>query len=168
MLFGGSFILPVCDMETGAAYGLCNAYCEAMDCELSNDSDPGTEPKASATACSKVRTKFQNITGHDVPCEVSCPCTTLPQFNATLASATSCVDFGFAVIVAYGDAVPIPPFFSQLAASSVPEEPDPTCGYFNIETQTGISLPITQEQAAVCIQTIRDAATSRGLTCQPF
>src|SRR6188472_1486691 len=23
----------VCDAETGAAYGLCTAYCEAMDCE---------------------------------------------------------------------------------------------------------------------------------------
>ncbi len=66
----------VCDMETGAAFGHCNAYCEAMDCELANDSDPNTNPSASANACSKVRTKFQQATGRDVPCEVTCPCNT--------------------------------------------------------------------------------------------
>ena len=32
----------VCDSETGAAFGLCNAYCEAMDCESAS-------PQASAT-----------------------------------------------------------------------------------------------------------------------
>lgn len=26
----------VCDGEVGAAYGLCNAYCEAMDCDDPN------------------------------------------------------------------------------------------------------------------------------------
>src|SRR5690242_14929826 len=60
----------VCDNETGAAFGLCNAYCEAMDC----DSD---DPQASDNACSKVQSKFQNITGHDLPCEAAalpCPC----------------------------------------------------------------------------------------------
>ena len=30
----------ICDNESGAAYGLCNAYCEAMDCELANDNGP--------------------------------------------------------------------------------------------------------------------------------
>src|SRR5690349_13397535 len=60
----------VCDNETGAAFGLCNAYCEAMDC----DSD---DPQASDNACSKVQSKFQQITGRDLPCEVpqvTCPC----------------------------------------------------------------------------------------------
>jgi len=33
----------VCDHESGAAFGLCNAYCEAMDCDSAN-------PQASATA----------------------------------------------------------------------------------------------------------------------
>ena len=41
----------VCDGESGAAFGLCNAYCEAMDCHLDN-------PQASANACTKVGDKF--------------------------------------------------------------------------------------------------------------
>ena len=70
----------VCDSETGAAYGLCNAYCEAMDCE-------SDEPAASETACTKVRTKFQDITGHDLPCEAAatCPCAGHPQWENALA-----------------------------------------------------------------------------------
>src|SRR5690349_2354374 len=56
----------ICDSETGAAFGLCNAYCEAMDCDSPN-------AQASATACSKVKSKFTNVTGRDfLPCE-SCP-----------------------------------------------------------------------------------------------
>ena len=69
----------ICDGETGAAFGLCNAYCEAMDCESAN-------AQASPTACTKVRDKFMNITGHDLPCEsAACPCSGIPEFNAVLA-----------------------------------------------------------------------------------
>jgi len=56
----------VCDSETGAAYGLCNAYCEAMDC----DSD---DPQASENACNRVSEKFRQITGEDPPCAVPLP-----------------------------------------------------------------------------------------------
>ncbi len=41
----------VCDGFEGAAYGLCNAYCEAMDCD-------SKEPQASDTACEKVFANF--------------------------------------------------------------------------------------------------------------
>lgn len=51
----------VCDSFTGAAFGLCNAGCEAMDC-----GDPGQS--ASETACDKVNAKFMKITGSDLPC----------------------------------------------------------------------------------------------------
>jgi thrombospondin type 3 repeat protein len=57
----------VCDEAalTGAAWGLCNAYCEAMDC----DSDT---PKASSVACDKIVQKFAKITSGDVlPCETN-------------------------------------------------------------------------------------------------
>lgn len=53
----------VCDGEVGAAFGLCNAYCEAMDC----DSD---DVQASDRACDKVYNKFVNITGVEMPCEI--------------------------------------------------------------------------------------------------
>ena len=46
----------VCNTQmSGAPFGLCNAFCEAMDCELENDGDPLTEPNASSTACNRVR-----------------------------------------------------------------------------------------------------------------
>ncbi|HKI02661.1 MAG TPA: hypothetical protein VKK31_11845 [Thermoanaerobaculia bacterium] len=154
----------VCDDETGAAFGLCNAYCEAMDCELANDSNPGTEPHASATACSKVRTKFQNITGRDVPCELTCPCTSIPEFNATLANAQACVDFlGIVVVSPSPNAFPFPPFFLEYAGS------DPVrCGYVNFEANIFNTIPVTPEQAEVCIQLTRDAAANNNVTCQTF
>ena len=51
----------VCDGESGAAFGLCIAYCEAMDCD--------NLPEASMYACESVRRTFNRITGGDVPCE---------------------------------------------------------------------------------------------------
>ena len=60
----------VCDLHSGAAYGLCNAYCEAMDCHLGTDGDPTTEPSASEVACGKVLNRFMKLSGHTVlPCE---------------------------------------------------------------------------------------------------
>ena len=79
----------VCDFENGAAYGLCNAYCQAMDC----DSDT---PSASITACQKVANKFEQVTGRPVPCSESCPLyqnDNFPGFNevvSTPSSITSC------------------------------------------------------------------------------
>lgn len=56
----------ICDSEQGAAYGLCNAYCEAMDCD-----DPA--PHASVTACQKVSDKYTQLTGEQLPCDDICP-----------------------------------------------------------------------------------------------
>ena len=50
-----------CDGLVGAAYGLCNAYCEAMDCD-------SAYPKASESACAKVEANFLNKTGQMLPC----------------------------------------------------------------------------------------------------
>ncbi len=55
----------VCDGQVGAAFGLCNAYCEAMDC------DSG-EPQASEKACSRVLDKFEQLTGGLPPCDNFC------------------------------------------------------------------------------------------------
>ena len=138
----------VCDAETGAAYGLCTAYCEAMDCE-------SADPHASATACGKVRSKFQNVTGRDVPCELTCPCTSIPEFNAVLASANSCFDADATLSASNG---------TGEAFSDSPELTSYSCGYIGSTTNT--ILPITAEEAAACIQLIRNAIASRGLTCQ--
>jgi len=66
----------ICDFESGAAYGLCNAYCEAMDC----DSDT---PNANDSACQKVSGKFTQVTGRDVPCAVPCPVLGTPDGDFT-------------------------------------------------------------------------------------
>jgi hypothetical protein len=54
-----------CNGQSGAAYGLCTSFCEAMDCD-------STAPAASPTACNKVYDKFLQLTGAAPPC--SCPC----------------------------------------------------------------------------------------------
>ena len=57
----------VCAGEAGAAFGLCNAYCEAMDCD-------SAIPQATENACNRVGDKFINITGRDLPCEADVGC----------------------------------------------------------------------------------------------
>jgi hypothetical protein len=65
----------VCDGFSGAAFGLCNSYCEAMDCHLA-------EPKASRRACDQVQKNFEKKTGQPLPCEaMACPCLALQGFN---------------------------------------------------------------------------------------
>lgn len=76
----------VCDDESGAAFGLCNAYCEAMDCE-------SDDPQASANACTRVGDKFEQITGRIPPCEISCPCFTAEDLQEGGAIAECGVNF---------------------------------------------------------------------------
>ena len=56
----------VCDGLSGAQYGLCNAYCEAMDCD-------SPEPNASDTACDRVLANFMDkADGENPPCTDPC------------------------------------------------------------------------------------------------
>ena len=49
-----------CDGLTGAAHGLCVAYCEANDCNLDSDSEE----------CTSLRANFAKITGStSFPCD---------------------------------------------------------------------------------------------------
>jgi hypothetical protein len=58
----------ICADESGPALGLCQAYCEAMDC----DSDT---PQASEQACDRVGENFERMTGEQPPCALPpCPC----------------------------------------------------------------------------------------------
>jgi len=59
----------VCDGQSGAAYGLCIAYCEAMDCD-------GDMPNADDTACAKIEDCYKQITGDVPPWIDECPCFT--------------------------------------------------------------------------------------------
>jgi hypothetical protein len=141
----------VCDTETGAAYGLCNAYCEAMDCETDN-------PSASATACSRVQDKFQQITGRDLPCEVpsvNCPCAD-PSVSTAFSDAldgdlpiTSCQNTLGGTILNNFDVYAIN-FIGG-----------PECG----RTNGGQFLPISFEQLQVCSTLLQQAAAVQGVTC---
>ena len=138
-----------CDGEQGAAYGLCNAFCDAMDC----DSD---DPQASETACNKVKSKFQNITGRDVPCEeVICPCASLPDWSSIpeLPSSEYCVAYEGGV--SFGS----PTGFTRIFVSS---DPEIICG---VRVGSATTLPITPEEAAVCTQLIIDIAASKNVAC---
>jgi hypothetical protein len=56
------------DEPSGVSFGLCNAYCEAMDCDSET-------PNASARACERVRAKYEEHARGPLPCEaVECPC----------------------------------------------------------------------------------------------
>jgi hypothetical protein len=152
----------VCDNETGAAYGLCNAYCEAMDCSSAN-------PSASANACSRVRGKFTQITGRDLPCEappLDCPCAEMEgAFADVLAgvlSVSSCSrsfadleGIFFRVPGGIGGSGPTVFSYSRLNEGS-------TCGLVGV---SGDFLPISAEQDQACRQLLEQYVTSHGLTC---
>lgn len=73
----------VCSDYEGAAFGLCNAYCEAMDCHL------GPGAKASQRACMQVRENFKKKTGEDIfPCEQQAECPCAEQVQAVLDQTT--------------------------------------------------------------------------------
>ena len=152
----------VCDAETGAAYGHCNAYCEAMDCELANDGDPSTEPHASANACAKVRAKFQQATGRDVPCELTCPCAdpaVSPNFAAILTGQTPVVSCGpspFPLVGGIG---------VNLADDSRAFTGEFILGGWFCGPVSGSVLPISPEQGQYCAQLLEQAANSQGVTC---
>lgn len=52
----------VCDGLSGAAFGLCNAYCEAQDCDVHE-----------RPSCERLRRNFLRVTGSSIfPCDARC------------------------------------------------------------------------------------------------
>jgi len=139
----------ICDSETGAAFGLCNAYCEAMDCDSANR-------QATETACTKVKTKFTNITGRPLPCETCplpppgtlCPCTNITDFNTLLNSSPfQCQEFGTVIAKFTND--------GEVAATCTLNPPlGGGCGVQGL----GVFqvLNITPEEGQACVQLIRE------------
>lgn len=147
-------IESICDEEEGAAFGLCNAFCEAMDCETDN-------PQASATACDKVKSKYQQITGQQPPCLQSCICNELlPGFLAAAnAPITHCSDNPANSFVGLltNDGTTYP--------SAVVSPSFSICGF--AQGLGGFALLITQEQALACHGFLRAKAAAAGVTCSP-
>ncbi len=57
----------VCDGLEGSAYGLCNTYCEAKDCDSAAE-------ETGYKSCDRLRDNFFALTNEDIfPCEVVLP-----------------------------------------------------------------------------------------------
>src|SRR4029079_16847694 len=133
----------VCDGLPGAAFGICNAYCEAMDCD-------SRHPHASAQACAQKLRQFQRITGSVPPCIADCPCKRqLPDYAEALNSLTldprAQAGNPPLAVALFG---PLP---MELTVFTFPGGPsdDPLCGWFAVENG-GESLGITPSQQAAC------------------
>ena len=140
----------VCDGQSGAAYGLCNAYCEAMDCD-------SPSPQASPTACSRVRNNYQRITGQPLPCDVVCPCPSLlPLFGAIVngtAMPDRCIIDASTVSVLLPDNT-----FAFVNGGATPP-------YCSDNEQSFVDL--TAAEAIVCRDLLRRAAMTAGVACVP-
>lgn len=81
-----------CADESGAGYGLCNAYCVAMNCD-----NPDFQ-EASAQACEKVAANYERITGNALSCAV-CPCFTPETIdeNQRVLGDINCADYTGAI-----------------------------------------------------------------------
>jgi len=143
-----------CSNETGAAYGLCNAYCDAMDCDSDN-------PSASPTACTKVQTKFQNVTGRDLPCEKSCPCNTptFPTFSGIVAGEVELDTCETDPIFGSLDGIAVSKDGVYLSVSLLNVANSWDCG------DPGQTLHLTAAEGLYCAQLLEQAAIAQGLTC---
>lgn len=159
----------ICDVYKGAAYGLCNAYCEAMDCDSSS-------PDASSTACSKVGEKFAQITGSQPPCDNACPFNNenFPLWQEIIsgtASITGCYDeddFNYSpettFLSAISNEVSFPGAYVQCYMTSAF---DPYICDSNIsggEDDIG-TVFISSEEYVACRTALQAAINSAGLTC---
>ncbi len=145
----------ICDTEVGAAYGLCNAFCEAMDCETD-------APQASAIACDKVKGKYQQITGHEPPCLApACPC--IEQVPGFLAGANgpieACIDDSDgdkSIVGLFADGG----LFTSWAAT---EGGPAACGLGEFSEQNLIL--ITEEELQACQDFLRAKAAAASVVC---
>ena len=82
LMFAGFAVaqeIDPCANESGAGYGLCNAYCVAMNCD-----DPDLQ-EASFQACDKVAANYEKIVGGVLTCGV-CPCFTEEEVYQLVAA----------------------------------------------------------------------------------
>jgi len=141
-----------CGNETGAAYGLCNAYVSA-ECQTAT-------PKASDVACSRIAAKFKQITGRDLASKFACPCVGIAGFDNILANFNVCSDEGDRFFVSIG------PFSPQLTDAAFANFEANICGYSASQPPSSETLSITTEQASACVDLLRATAANRSLTCQ--
>ena len=140
----------VCDNETGAAYGLCTAYCEAKDC-----GDPNQH--ASDTACEANRRNFEKKTGRPIPCEITCPCSGLVELFGRITTGAvvvdQCIDYGFLLFVSTQGGAFVTVENGPPAACSANDQPPPVI--------------LTDIERLVCRVALRKAVEAQGVMCRP-
>jgi hypothetical protein len=130
-----------CDGLAGAAWGLCNAYCEAMDCD-------SAAPHASAEACDRIGQKLVALVPDRQPLCGSAPAAQCDCFadvsDIDVDPATACtVEVGDAILlqgfaVVGGEVVPV-----SYAAGTSPTSGALVCAVDGLEiSQTGTQVEI--------------------------
>lgn len=160
----------ICDGQTGAAFGLCNAYCEAMDCDSEN-------PHASQKACDRIKSQYQKHTGiENLPCEedikpLGCPCIDyLPEFAACsdkINDFESCIDY-YVYDNYYNEVqahIQLDSESSYILVTNL-ESPIPICEFYNFYTGYYEYLEITNEELDSCVNTLLEKIDESGLTCE--
>jgi hypothetical protein len=140
----------VCDNETGSAFGLCNAYCEALDC-----SDPNQ--RASKQACITIKGNFERMTGRPLPCAVTCPCDSLLHLFADISKGVVQVQ----ECIAYESLLYVATTGGDYAL--VTDGPPASCSV-NGEAPY---VALTETERLVCRVALRTAVESRGVHCRP-
>jgi len=141
----------VCDGETGAAFGLCNAYCEAMDCDSPNH-------QASDTGCAQVKANFVRKTGRPLPCDVVCPCGQLLPLFADLGSGAitvqDCISTSLVISV------------STPAGNFAIVDNTETPAFCSVNSAPPfVELP-TQAEVVACRDFLRKAAAAQSVVCR--
>jgi hypothetical protein len=139
----------VCDNEHGAAFGICNAYCEAIDC-----TDPNQ--RANNQACENLKANFEKHTGRQMPCDVSCPCADMLRLFANIDSGAVRV----AECIAYPTVLYVATSGGDYAL--VDDGPPATCSA-NGEAPF---VPLTPAERLACRVRLRQAVEARGGTCR--
>jgi hypothetical protein len=96
--------------------------------------------------------------------QVTCPCSSIAQFNTILEGLNYCFDVGGALITSIEPPVGTNPLLLREAAGGNTPGAGDQCGFLQWDVP-GIVLTVTPEEAAVCTELVRAAAASRGVAC---
>ena len=149
----------VCDVYEGALFGLCNAYCEAIDC-----GDP--EVRAAERACSRIQANFfKHTRGELIPvdCEIvdvddECPCFTEQSITDTIITTEGeCSEFN--------DGEPFDGSFKETYFTTTDADwavnGDSIWGHFctvaDPDAPDGLTTEISEDEANLCQFEIGDA-----------
>ncbi len=146
----------VCDIPelSGGAWGLCNAYCEAMDCHCFLDDT--CVPNASQNACDKVKERYTAKAGSvPLPCEQAlCPCADPEQWADQTWTAIVTEDLGYVHSGCSENLVTTSNLgFDQFASVEIDAANDlGSCSYGDglDGNQVSNSFPLTADEASAC------------------